>query len=186
MYRELNEMIIPRVFTRRLLMSYLIATCFEAHTDGLEILTTGRVYTNSRCQLDESNSSRSENVMRHFLWGGKNLDSGAGMESLEIDTLMVKYLDCLGISSGRMSSLTSDGFEEVVLTGANRIDTDQTGFNQMAGGMKVDLARSEQTEQWNYSIDAIPNPATSVVMVIGASISACTVLRRGFQNLTKH
>lgn len=180
-------MISSIVFTRRLLMSYLIATCFEAHTDGLEILTTGRIYTNSRCQLGgESNSSRSENVMRHFLWGGKNLDSGAGMESLEIDTLMVKYLDCLGIRSGRMSSLTSDGFEEVVLTGANRIDTDQTGFNQMAGGMKVDLARSEQTEHCNYSIDAIPDLATSLVLVISASISACTLVRRGFQNLTKH
>lgn len=179
-------MIIPKVFPRRLLMSYLIATCFEAHTDGLEILTTGRVYTNSRCQLDESNSSRSENVMRHFLWGGKNLDSGAGMESLEIDTLMVKYLDCLGISSGRMSSLTSDGFEEVVLTGANRIDTDQVGFHQMGGEMNPDLAAAENTEQWNDMINSIPDPATSVLMLIGAGIVACTVRRSEFQNLTMY
>ena len=180
-------MIIPKVFTRRLLMSYLIATCCEAHTDGLEILTTGRVYANNGCQLGGiSNSSRHENVMRHFAWGRGNLDSGAGMESVEIDRLMVKYLACLEITSGTMTSQTTVGFEQEVSAVSNRIDTDQVGFHQMGGKMRPDLAAAENTEQWNDMINSIPDPATSVLMLIGAGIVACNVRRSEFQNLTMH
>jgi hypothetical protein len=56
----------------------------------------------------------------------------------------------------------------------------------MGGEMSPDLAAAENTEQWNDMINSIPDPATSLLMLIGAGIVACNVRRSEFQNLTMH
>lgn len=191
MDQEITELMIPNVFTRRLLMSYLIATCFETQTEGLEILTTGPVYTNHRGHSGrESSCSTSDNVMRHFAWsGGKNY-SGADANPGSLDGLLMKYIAHLQISSGMITSQLVDAFSQNSSTDSPRIDTDQIRLHPMARGLNVDLAGAEQTgaesRGWNDSIDSIPDPAISVVMVIGAGIVACTVNRLGLQNSTKH
>ena len=191
MDQEITELMIPTVFTRRLLMSYLIATCFEAQTEGLEILTTGPVYTNSRVHSGRKSSrSTSDNLLRHYAWSGGKSYSWSGSKPESIDGLMGKYIAYLQISSGMMTSQLIDASSQNSSIDSQRMDKDQIRFYQMPEEFKKDLPAVEnldsESRNWNHSIDSIPDPATSVVMVIGAGIVACTVNRSGFQNSTKH
>ena len=191
MGQEMTELTIPTVFTRRLLMSYLIAACFETRTEALELLITWPVYTNSRSQLaDESSSSRSGNVMRHFVWSGGKFSSGKSLIPGGVDDLMIKYVKFLQIRSGMMTSEMVEGFSQNSSTDSQMMHTDQIHFQQISGEFTRDLTvaenRDSESREWTYSIDSIPDSGTSVVMVIGAGILACTVRRPGIQNLTKH